>query len=103
MAANRALETSTLSRPSPFGHYDLLDRVNVGGMAEIFRARERESGAFCAVKRILPEVAEDEEFVRMFRDEARLARLLDHPNICRILDLGRIESTYFLALPYVDR
>ena len=98
----RAPEMSPLSRSQPFGHYDLLDRVNVGGMAEIFRARERESGAICAVKRILPEVAEDEEFVRMFRDEARLARLLDHPNICRILDLGRIESTYFLALQYVD-
>jgi serine/threonine protein kinase len=98
----RAPETSPLSRSLQFGHYDLLDRVNVGGMAEIFRARERESGAICAVKRILPEVAEDEEFVRMFRDEARLARLLDHPNICRILDLGRIDTTYFLALQYVD-
>ena len=91
-----------MSRPQPFGHYDLLDRVNVGGMAEIFRARERESGAICAVKRILPEVAEDEEFIRMFRDEARLAGILDHPNIARILDLGRVETTYFLALQYVD-
>src|SRR5689334_15423830 len=70
-------------------------------MAEIFRARDRDSGQVCAVKRILPEIAEDDEFVRMFRDEARLARLLDHPNICRILDLGRVDSTYFLALQYV--
>ncbi len=91
-----------MSRPQAFGHYDLLDRVNVGGMAEVFRARDRDSGEICAVKRILPEVAEDEEFVRMFRDEARLARVLEHPNIARILDLGRVEGTYFLALQFVD-
>ena len=54
-----------------FGNYDLLERVNVGGMAEIFRARVRATGAICAIKRILPEVTEDEEFALMFRDEAK--------------------------------
>jgi len=91
-----------LSRSQQFGRYELLDRVNVGGMAEIFRALDTQSGGICAVKRILPEIADDEEFVRMFRDEAKVVSLLEHPNICRIFDLGCIDSTWFLALQYVD-
>ncbi|MBI2389728.1 MAG: serine/threonine protein kinase, partial [Deltaproteobacteria bacterium] len=91
-----------MSRSQQFGRYELLDRVNVGGMAEIFRARDTQSGAICAVKRILPEIADDDEFVRMFRDEAKVASLLEHPNICKIFDLGRVDSQWFLALQYVE-
>ncbi|MFI5301313.1 MAG: protein kinase, partial [Polyangiales bacterium] len=91
-----------LSRVQAFGNYDLLERVNVGGMAEIFRARVRSTGQICAIKRILPEVTEDEEFVRMFRDEAKIASLLDHPSIAKILDLGRVGGEYFLALEFVE-
>ncbi|MGZ3421998.1 MAG: protein kinase domain-containing protein [Polyangiales bacterium] len=91
-----------MSGSQQFGHYELLDRVNVGGMAEIFRARDTQSGQVCAIKRILPEIADDEEFVRMFRDEAKVVGLLEHPNICRVLDLGRSNDTYFLALEFVE-
>jgi serine/threonine protein kinase len=91
-----------LSRSQQFGRYELLDRVNVGGMAEIFRAVDTQSGALCAVKRILPEIADDEEFIRMFRDEAKIVGQLEHPNICRILDLGKVNSDWFLAMQYVE-
>jgi len=91
-----------LSRSQQFGRYELLDRVNVGGMAEIFRAVDTQSGALCAVKRILPEIADDEEFIRMFRDEAKIVGQLEHPNICRILDLGKVDSDWFLAMQYVE-
>jgi serine/threonine protein kinase len=88
--------------PAPFGPYDLLERVSVGGMAEIFRARIRATGAICAVKRMLPEVAFDDEFVAMFHDEARLAQLLDHPNLCPSIGVGRVDDEPYLALQFVD-
>jgi serine/threonine-protein kinase len=91
-----------VSPPSPFGPYDLLERVSVGGMAEIFRARERATGAICAVKRILPEFADDDEFVAMFHDEAKIARLLDHPNLCPGLGEGKVDYEHYIALQFVD-
>ncbi|HQP38065.1 MAG TPA: serine/threonine-protein kinase, partial [Polyangiaceae bacterium] len=91
-----------MSRPQPFGPYDLIERVNVGGMAEVFRAVHRETRRRVALKRILPSVAEDDEFISMFRDEATIASQLDHPNIAKIYDIGRVDASYYIALEYVD-
>ena len=54
-----------------------------------------------AVKRILPSIAEDEEFITMFVDEAKIAVQLTHANIAQIFDLGRVEGSFFIALEYV--
>ncbi|MDD9966372.1 MAG: hypothetical protein OXR73_09120, partial [Myxococcales bacterium] len=65
-----------MSQPIPFGKYYLLERVNVGGMAEVFKAKATGVEGFerlVAVKRILPSIAEDEEFITMFIDEAKIA------------------------------
>jgi serine/threonine protein kinase len=93
-----------VKRPVPFGKYYLLERINVGGMAEVFQAKtygvegfER----FVAVKRILPNIAEDQEFISMFIDEAKIAVQLNHANIAQIFDLGRVDDSYFIALEYV--
>ncbi|MBI5533687.1 MAG: serine/threonine protein kinase [Deltaproteobacteria bacterium] len=91
-----------VSRPQPFGPYDLIERINVGGMAEVFRAVHRDNRMRVALKRILPSVAEDEEFISMFRDEATIASQLDHPNIAKIYDIGRVDNSYYIALEYVD-
>ncbi|HET9596357.1 MAG TPA: serine/threonine-protein kinase [Anaeromyxobacteraceae bacterium] len=91
--------------PVPFGRYLLLERVDVGGMAEVFRARVVAgdgAGRLVAVKRLLPTLAEDPELVRMFLDEARIAVQLDHPGVARVEDLGQHGSTYFIALEYVE-
>jgi serine/threonine protein kinase len=69
-------------------------------MAEVFRARDAQ-GRFVAIKRILPSVAEDEEFIQMFRDEAAIASQLDHPNIAQIYDVGKVDLSYYLALEFV--
>jgi eukaryotic-like serine/threonine-protein kinase len=90
-----------VSRPQSFGAYDLLERVNVGGMAEVFRAIHRQSRRMVAIKRILPSVAEDDEFISMFRDEATIASQLDHPNIAKIFDIGRVDTSYYIALEYI--
>jgi TonB family protein len=75
-------------------------------MAELFRARFRGVEGFqkiVAIKKILPNIAGDEEFLTMFADEAKLAAQLNHPNIVHIFDLGRIESGgYFIAMEHVD-
>ena len=73
-------------------------------MAEVFLARQRGEEGFermVAIKRILPQVAEDDDFVRMFVDEAKIAVQLSHPNIAQIYDLGREGDTYFIAQEYV--
>lgn len=91
-----------MNRPQTFGPYDLLERVNVGGMAEVFRAVERTSGRVVALKRILPGASEDDEFIEMFLDESRIASSLDHPNIAKIFDVGQLGSTHYLAIEYVN-
>jgi serine/threonine protein kinase len=86
-------------------HYTLMERIATGGMAEVFKAVQRGAKGFekvVALKRILPAHADDEEFVSMFIDEARLAASMTHPNIVRILDFGQFKETYFLTMEYVD-
>ena len=90
-----------MNSPQAFGPYELTERINVGGMAEVFRARDPAHERLVAIKRILPSVAEDEEFIQMFRDEAAIASQLDHPNIARIYDVGRVDLSYYLALEFV--
>jgi serine/threonine protein kinase len=93
-----------LKQPIPFGKYFLLERINVGGMAEVFKAKATGVEGFerlVAVKRILPSIAEDEEFITMFVDEAKIAVQLTHANIAQIFDLGRVEGSFFIALEYV--
>ncbi len=93
-----------MKKPIQFGKYWLLDRVNVGGMAEVWKAKAFGVEGFerlLAVKRILPNIAEDEEFITMFIDEAKIAVQLNHANIAQIFDLGKVEDSYFIALEYV--
>jgi serine/threonine-protein kinase len=92
-----------MNEPIPFGKYLLLDRIAVGGMAEVFTAVPRDGPArrLLAVKRILPTLAEDRQLVGMFLDEARIAAQLRHPAIAAIHDLGRHGDAYFIAMDYV--
>jgi eukaryotic-like serine/threonine-protein kinase len=94
-----------LNKSIPFGKYYLLERINVGGMAEVFKAKTVGVEGFeriVALKRILPSIAEDEEFITMFIDEAKIAVQLQHANIAQIFDLGKVDDSYFIALEYVN-
>jgi serine/threonine protein kinase/Tfp pilus assembly protein PilF len=87
-----------------FGDYLLVDRIAQGGMAELFLAKRRGVEGFekiVAIKRILPELSWNREFVSMFINEAKIAARLSHPNIVQIFDFGKIESYYFIAMEYV--
>ena len=87
------------------GRYEMLERIGVGGMAEVFRARARGPGGYqreLIIKRILPHLAEDESFVRAFVDEAKILGLLYHPNVVGVYDFGQADGRHYLALEYLD-
>jgi serine/threonine protein kinase len=87
-----------------YGPYQLLERVAIGGMAEVFKAKRTGVEGFekvLAVKRILPHLSDNKEFVDMFIDEAKMVAGLAHPNIVQIFDLGKIEKSYYIAMEYV--
>ena len=87
-----------------FGRYELLGRISVGGMAEVFRGRVSGAAGFekiVAIKRILPHLSDDKDFISMFVDEAKLSANLNHSNIGQVFEFGRIEDRYFIALEYI--
>src|SRR5256885_1638865 len=91
-------------QPIPFGKYLLLDRINIGGMAEVWRGKTFGAGGFerlVAIKRILPNIAEDEEFISMFIDEAKITVQLNHANIAQVYELNHISNSYFIAMEYI--
>jgi len=88
----------------PFGKYELLRKIASGGMGQVFLAREHGTGfeRLVVLKLILPHLAEDDEFLSMFLDEAGLVARLTHPNLITILDLTEIEGRHCLAMEYVQ-
>ena len=91
--------------PSPDSKYRIIDKLDSGGMAEIYRAEAELIQGFkkqVAIKRILPHLTKNEKFVAMFLDEARLSLYLDHANIVHVFDIGRSGTTYFIVMEYVD-
>ncbi|MHB8420036.1 MAG: protein kinase domain-containing protein [Myxococcales bacterium] len=94
-----------MKKPLPFGKFLLLDRINVGGMAEVFLAKAFGVEGFqriLAIKKIIPTMVEDQEFITMFIDEARIAVQLNHANIVQIHELGKFEEHYYIAMEYVS-
>jgi serine/threonine-protein kinase len=96
-----------LGQPSgqPFGRYELLTLLAYGGMAEVYLARMTGVGGFTrllVIKRILPHLTGDPEFVEMFLNEGRIAARLAHPNVCHVYELGEVEGALFLAMEYLD-
>lgn len=90
---------------TPFGDYRLMERVAIGGMAEVWRARRRGVEGFqktVAIKKILSHLTGSVDFVTMFIDEAKLAAQLSHNNIIQIYDLGKVDDDFYIAMEYVE-
>jgi eukaryotic-like serine/threonine-protein kinase len=90
---------------TPLGKYKLVKLIASGGMAEVYLAKQAGAAGFekmVCLKRILPHLARDKQFVDMFLNEARLAAQLDHPNIVSIFDLGEANGNYFIAMEFID-
>jgi serine/threonine protein kinase/tetratricopeptide (TPR) repeat protein len=92
------------SLPATFGDYQLIERIAVGGMAEVFLARSFGADGFekrLVIKKIAPALANNPRFVQMFVHEAKLSVALNHPNIVQVFDLGRVETEPYMAMEYI--
>jgi serine/threonine-protein kinase len=88
-----------------FGPYRLVRQIAVGGMAEIHLAKTKGIAGFekyVALKMIHPNLAEDDQFIQMLVDEAKIAVQLNHGNIAQTFDLGRVGDTYYITMEFVD-
>ena len=91
--------------PQVFGRYLLLKRLSRGGMGEIFLGKLGEIQGFekpVIIKKILPQLSADQEFIKRFIDEAQVAIKLTHANIAPVYEVGKFDGDYFLALEYVE-
>ncbi len=91
--------------PKAIGRYQIIDRLAVGGMAELFKATLTGDHGFeklVAIKKILPHLAVDQSFVEMFIDEARITAQLDHSHIVQVYELGTDSDTPYIAMQFVD-
>jgi serine/threonine-protein kinase len=92
-------------RAQQLGRYHLLDRIAFGGMAEIYRAKTFDGNGtphLVAVKRVLAHLAEDDDFIQMLVDEAKIASVLRHQSIARVYEFARAHGEYFIAMEHVD-
>ena len=87
-----------------FNKYEIVKRLAMGGMGEVFVARQTGIAGFdrlVILKNLLPDLAKQDELVNQFLDEARVAATLNHPNIVSILEVGEWEGVYYLAMEYI--
>jgi len=89
----------------PDSRYRITERVASGGMAEVFKGVAESLQGFkksIAIKRVLPSLTQNKQFVAMFLDEARLSLSLQHANIVQVFDIGHADDTYFIVMEFVD-
>lgn len=101
---NRAVAEVTPEVGSTANQYQILAKLAVGGMAELFLARGAGVGGverYCVLKRVLRDRSGDAQFIQMFLDEVRLAAQLHHPNIAAVYDVGMLGGSYFFTMEYV--
>ncbi len=107
MSAGRDAKLAPLPRATPehIGRYRIIGHLAAGGMAELLLAKLVSLNGFerpVVVKRILPHLARDDEFVNMFLDEARITVGIQHPNVVRVEELGRVDGELFLVMEYLN-
>lgn len=104
MNAPVAESPGALEPGTTLGRYQIVRELAMGGMAELYIGRHSEVAGYekvVAIKRVLPNLARDESFLKMFLNEARLAAGLDHANIVHVIDFGSDGGEHFLAMEYV--
>src|SRR5438477_4248687 len=92
-------------RGTKIGRYEVLSQMTSGGMAELFLGFTAGPGGFrkyVVLKRILPDAKNNDQFVKMFLDEARVTAAFNHPNIAQVFELGTDETDLFLAMEFIS-
>lgn len=87
--------------PRVFGRYILEKSLSRGGMGEVMLAVARHVNERCVIKTIRTDLTGDEEFVGRFADEAKIMVRIEHPNIIRVFDAGKVDHDYYIAMQYV--
>src|SRR5687767_16038611 len=110
MSEPSGMPTRSDARPihpdAPLGHrYRVIEKLESGGMAEVFRAESTGLEGFrkeVAIKRVLPHLGRNSKFISMFLDEARLSARLSHSNCVQVFDIGVRDDAYFIVMEFVD-
>lgn len=90
--------------PIRFGKYQLIERIAIGGMAEVYKAKSYGVAGFeklLVIKKILPHLSRNPEFVQMFINEAKIAVSLNHANIVQVYDLGVVDKDFYMAMEFI--
>ncbi len=82
--------------------YEILEKIGMGGMAYVYKAKCRLLNRFVAIKVLKPEFADDEEFVKRFRNEAQSSASLSHPNIVSVYDVGNEDNIHYIVMELID-
>ncbi len=91
-----------MPRRQTFGPYELAERIGVGALGEVYRAISRRGGRVVALKRLLSSSSDDLDVIEGLRAEADLVMSLDHPGIAKVVDIGEVDGTHFIAYAFVD-
>jgi serine/threonine protein kinase len=84
------------------GRYEILEKIGIGGMSVVYKAKCHLLNRFVAVKVLRPELVENEEFVVRFKRESQAAASLAHPNIVNMYDVGQEDDTHYIVMEYID-
>ena len=84
------------------GRYEITELIGEGGMADVYKANDNVENKIVAVKILKKEFAENEEFVRRFRNESKAIAVLSHPNIVKVFDVGFTDKIQFIVMEYID-
>jgi serine/threonine protein kinase/predicted ATPase len=90
--------------PIRFGKYQLIEKIATGGMAEVYKAKSYGVAGFeklLVIKKILPHLSRNPEFVKLFINEAKIAVSLNHANIVQVYDLGMVDADYYMAMEFI--
>lgn len=98
------MQEVTATEPISFGRYTLIRRIGAGGMGEVYLARDEAAvpPRACVVKKVLPQLAQNRQFVGRFLDESKVVVNLHHSNIARVYAMGEVDGHYYLAMEYVQ-
>ena len=97
-------DQSLLPAGTQFGRYRLIEHIATGGMGEIYQARYFNAGGvecIAVVKRLLPRLAKDSDFVNYFQSEGRISSVLNHPNVVQTLEMGTVDEDYYIAMEHI--